>query len=136
MASCRQKLFSTFHNLTETKESCLALNVKQFIRVTNHMLRETANNKDQNSYPSEKIHELAMKTLINLCRHSSEAVFETDLQELLEQISTLYKTFSPLAKQYALRLVTILTSEWKPAAMEAFLGEIARILSEFINHCT
>ena len=28
LPSCRQKLFSTFHNLTETKESCLALNVK------------------------------------------------------------------------------------------------------------
>lgn len=77
-----------------------------------------------------------MKTLINLCRHSSEAIFETDLQELLGHIATLYADFSPLAKQYALRLVTILTSEWKPTAMEGFLAEITRILSEFISHCT
>lgn len=99
------------------------------------MLQQTSA-AEAKDYPSENIHELAMKTLINLCRHSSEAIFETDLQELLDHIATLYKSFSPLAKQYALRLVTILTSEWKPQAMESFLAEIARILSEFISYCT
>ena len=99
------------------------------------MLHQTAT-ADAKHYPSENIHELAMKTLINLCRHSSEAIFETDLHDLLNHIANLYKDFSPLAKQYALRLVTILTSEWKPSAMEGFLAEIACILSEFISHCT
>lgn len=42
LPSCRQKLFSTFHNLTQTKEICQALDSKQFIAVTNHMLRQTS----------------------------------------------------------------------------------------------
>lgn len=28
LESCRQKLFSTFHNLTQTKEICLAMDIK------------------------------------------------------------------------------------------------------------
>ena len=61
------------------------------------MFKESVN-ADSKSYMSEDVHELAMKTLINLCRHSSDAIFETDLQELLDHIATLYATFSPLAK--------------------------------------
>jgi len=76
-----------------------------------------------------------MKTLINLCRYSSEAMFEARLEELLGHIAALYKDFSALAKQYALRLVTILTSEWKVNHMEGFLPAIVKILSEFICHC-
>lgn len=62
-----------------------------------------------------------MKTLINLCRHSSEAMLEGNLKELLEYIAKLYIKFTPLAKQYALRLVTILTSEWTHTKMEPYL---------------
>ena len=63
---------------------------------------------------NNNIHELAMKTLINLCRHSSETMLENEasLKDLLEYTAQLYEIFTPLAKQYALRLVTILTSEW------------------------
>ena len=86
---------------------------------------------------SNNIHELAMKTLINLCRHSSETMLENELslKDLLEYTAKLYKTFTPLAKQYSLRLVTILTSEWKFSRMEQYLVQIIKILSEFINHC-
>ena len=65
-----------------------------------------------------------MKTLINLCRHSSEAMLEGNLHELLEYIAKLYQKFTPLAKQYALRLVTILTSEWQHNKMEPYLVQI------------
>ena len=77
-----------------------------------------------------------MKTLINLCRHTSEAMLDVDLSDLLEHIANLYNSFTALAKQYALRLVTILTSEWKPAPLEQYLTKIVKILSEFIQHCS
>ena len=77
-----------------------------------------------------------MKTLINLCRHSSEAMLEGNLKVLLKNIALLYNKFTPLAKQYALRLVTILTSEWNSPKMEPYLVQIIKILSEFIDACT
>jgi len=77
-----------------------------------------------------------MKTLINLCRHSGEAMLDVNLRELLEHIAQQYPTFKNLAKQYALRLVTILTSEWKPAPLEQYLVQIIAILSEFIQNCS
>lgn len=153
LPSCRQKLFSTFHNLTQTKEICEALNIKEFIKVTNEMLKQTQkatnemlekqkeskddDKEDQNDIRrrDDNIHGLAMKTLINLCRYSSEAMFEANLDDLLGHIASLYKDFSALAKQYALRLITILTSEWKVNHMENFLSAIVKILSEFICHC-
>ena len=78
-----------------------------------------------------------MKTLINLCRHE-EAMLDghhIKLDELLEHIAKLYENFTPLAKQYALRLVTILTSECRGGPLERYLVQIIKILSEFINHC-
>ena len=48
-------------------------------------------------------------------------MLEGNLKELLEYIAKLYIKFTPLAKQYALRLVTILTSEWTHTKMEPYL---------------
>lgn len=93
------------------------------------MLEQTKNGK----YQSDNIHELAMKTLINLCRHSGEAMLDVNLKDLLNHISEQYGSFKNLAKQYALRLVTILTSEWKPASLEPYLEQIMTILSQFIS---
>lgn len=86
---------------------------------------------------NNNIHELALKTLINLIKYSSETMLENEasLKDLLEYSAQLYERFTPLAKQYALRLVTILTSEWQHQKMEPYLVQIIKILSEFINHC-
>lgn len=100
--------------------------------MTNQMLQQTGEKK----YRSDNIHELAMKTLINLCRHSGEAMLDVNLRELLQHIAAQYPSFKNLAKQYALRLVTILTSEWKPAPLEQYLVQIVTILSEFIKNCS
>ena len=48
-------------------------------------------------------------------------MLEGNLKVLLKNIALLYNKFTPLAKQYALRLVTILTSEWNSPKMEPYL---------------
>ena len=47
------------------------------------MLKQTGEGK----YRSDNIHELAMKTLINLCKHSAEAMLDVNLRELLQHIA-------------------------------------------------
>ena len=61
---------------------------------------------------TEHIHELALKSLINICRNSSEILEEANLKELFNEIVPLYEKFGGLSKQYSLRLVTILTRQW------------------------
>ena len=68
--SCRKKIFSTIHNMTETEEVCNQLNVPKFILLTNKMLQQTS----QNLYSSDNIHELALKSLINMCRNNNESL--------------------------------------------------------------
>ena len=41
-SSCRQKLFSMFHNLTENQEVCKELAIKDFLKYTNEMFRNSA----------------------------------------------------------------------------------------------
>ena len=60
----------------------------------------------------EHIHELALKSLINICKNSKEILDEANLKELFEEIVPLYEKFGGLSKQYSLRLVTILTRQW------------------------
>ena len=36
--SCRKKIFSTVHNMTENEEICKQLNIAKFISLTNKML--------------------------------------------------------------------------------------------------
>ena len=55
---------------------------------------------------------------------------------MLENISKLYADFQNLAKQYALRLVTILTRQWGQPQLGKYLNQIISILSEFIKNCT
>ena len=69
------------------------------------MFHQTA----QNMYSADYIHELALKSLINMCRHTTESLEEANLKELFIGISNLYSKFKSLSKQYSLRLITILT---------------------------
>jgi len=85
---------------------------------------------------TEHIHELALKSLINICKNSKEILDEANLKELFEEIVPLYEKFGGLSKQYSLRLVTILTRQWNQQKLEDHLNEILLILSEFISHCT
>lgn len=64
---------------------------------------------NKGAFKTEHVHELALKALINLCRHNTEILEEVNLKELFEQVVPLYGSFGGLAKQYTLRLVTILT---------------------------
>lgn len=63
--SCRQKLFSIFLNMTESQEICKQIDVREFIALTNKMLEKTK----ENVYRSDNIHELAIKSLINMCQY-------------------------------------------------------------------
>ena len=66
LESCRQKIFSTFHNLTENDEVCKDLGVSEFINWTNQMFVKTIDR----TFVSGNIHELAIKSLINICQHA------------------------------------------------------------------
>ena len=111
LESCRQKLFSMFHNLTENDDVCKELSITDFIKYTNKMFRTYS----EQNVESGNINELAIKSLINICHHNKEALDDetNELRDLLENIARLYNKFENLAKQYSLRLVTILTRQWK-----------------------
>eukprot|EP00347_Sterkiella_histriomuscorum_P023636 403333912 len=129
--SCRKKIFSTIHNMTENEDVCKQLNVAKFIQLTNKMLSQT----QQNLYSSDHIHELALKSLINMCRNTNEGFEEANLKELFSGISHLYSKFKSLAKQYSLRLITMLTKQWNAQKIEEYLVEIVDIISQFIERC-
>ena len=104
----RQKIFSLFHNMTENEEICQQLNAKQFVNLTNKMLQQSNINK----YSADHIHELALKSIINMCKTTTESLEEANLKEFLGSICKMYHKFKNLSKQYALRLITILTKQW------------------------
>ena len=58
------------------------------------------------------------------------------MKELLENIASLYSRFENLAKQYSLRLVTILTRQWNQDQLERHLAQVISIISEFISACS
>jgi len=51
--------------MTENEEVCSKLDAKQFINLTNKMLHQTS----QNKYSADHIHELALKSIINMCKN-------------------------------------------------------------------
>jgi len=55
--SCRKKIFSTVHNMTDNEQICKHLNVSKFIYLTNKMLNQTC----KDLYSVDQIHELALK---------------------------------------------------------------------------
>jgi len=63
-------------------------------------------------YQADFIHELALKSIINMCKHTTENFEGANLKEFLSNICQMYPKFKNLSKQYALRLVTILTKQW------------------------
>ena len=101
----RQKIFSLFHNMTENESIRNQLDAKQFIQLTNMMLQQTNINK----YSADHIHELALKSIINMCKNTSETFEDANLKDFLSKICEMYPNFKDLSKQYALRLITILT---------------------------
>jgi len=130
--SCRQKIFSTIHNMTENEEVCKQLNVTWFIQMTNKMFQQT----EEGLYSSDHIHELALKSLINMCRYYTDNLEDVNLKQLFQELANQYPKFKSLSKQYSLRLVTILTRQWNQNKIEEYLVEIVEILSEFIANCT
>lgn len=111
--------------MTENQEVCSQLNTKQFIKLTNKMLEQTHLNK----YKADYIHELALKSIINMCKKNTENFEEANLKDFLEIICRMYPKFKNLSKQYALRLVTILTKQWQQQKIQDFLKEIIDIMS-------
>jgi hypothetical protein len=73
------------------------------------MLQQTNINK----YSEDHIHELAIKSIINMCTNSSETFEEANLKDFFSNICKMYPKFKNLSKQYALRLITILTKKWQ-----------------------
>ena len=47
-----------------------------------------------------------------MCKHTTENFEGANLKEFLSNICQMYPKFKNLSKQYALRLVTILTKQW------------------------
>ena len=135
LESCRQKLFSMFHNLTENDEVCKELPISDFVKYTNKMFQTYS---ESENFDSGNINELAIKSLINICHHNKDAFEDenVELKDLLENIARLYHRFENLAKQYSLRLVTILTRQWREDQLDRNLTQIVAIISEFIKHCS
>ena len=70
-----------------------------------------------------------------MCKHTTENFEEANLKEFLSNICQMYPKFKNLSKQYALRLVTILTKQWQQQKIQDFLKEIIDIMSQFIESC-
>mmetsp|Transcript_14451 Transcript_14451/g.14065 ORF Transcript_14451/g.14065 Transcript_14451/m.14065 type:complete len:102 (-) Transcript_14451:139-444(-) len=63
--SCRKKIFSTIYNMTENEEICKTLNVAKYISLVNRMLNIASQDY---STIAEHLHEISLKSLINMCR--------------------------------------------------------------------
>jgi hypothetical protein len=48
-----------------------------------------------------------------MCTNSSETFEEANLKDFFSNICKMYPKFKNLSKQYALRLITILTKKWQ-----------------------
>jgi hypothetical protein len=70
-----------------------------------------------------------------MCRSTHETFEEANLKEFLTNICRMYPKFKNLSKQYALRLITILTKQWQVTKIQEFLREIIEIMSQFIENC-
>jgi len=48
-----------------------------------------------------------------MCKNTTESFEEANLKDFLGNICKMYPKFKNLSKQYALRLITILTKQWQ-----------------------
>jgi hypothetical protein len=80
--------------MTENQEICQQLNAKQFINLTNKMLQQAPVDK----YKADYIHELALKSIINMCKITTENFEEANLKEFLSTICQMYPKFKNLSK--------------------------------------
>ena len=102
-----KKLFSTFKNLSEHAQVCSEMDISQFITCTNRLLHTHFDECKEAG-----IHEIAFKTLLNICRfskgHLTEAASLPQLKSLLESIDEKYDDLAFASKAYAFRLTTYL----------------------------
>jgi hypothetical protein len=71
-----------------------------------------------------------------MSRYEEDSLSDVDLKDLFKRIAELYPEFNVLSRQYALRLMTILTTQWNQARIEEYLGHIVAVLSKFVQHCS
>lgn len=56
-----------------------------------------------------------------MCKNGNEGLEEADIKDLFSGISALYSKFKSLAKQYSLRLITLMMKQWNALRIEEFL---------------
>lgn len=124
--SCRQKILSVIHNMTENPKVCGMIQVSTYIQNINCILESASNssnaansenivsNRSSASSVASQHHiiELILKSLINMSRYEEDSLSDVDLKDLFKRIAELYPEFNVLSRQYALRLMTILTTQW------------------------
>jgi uncharacterized UBP type Zn finger protein len=89
-----------------------------------------------NSHQSDlNIHEIALKTLINICKYNNESLEDMDLKDFFSIINNLFNDFSFLSQQYSFRFITILINLWNDKKIEEYLVEILKVMSKFILNC-
>lgn len=102
--------------MTENKEVCGDIDVATYILNVNSILDNVSHTNDNvlhnSGATSHFVIEIILKSLINMSRQSEEAMQDVDLKDLFSKIAYLYSYFNELSRQYALRLMTILTRQW------------------------
>jgi len=68
-----------------------------------------------------------------MCRYQHEKIEVISFEHLLDLIAVLYQSFRPLAKQFSLRLVTILTKQWGYEQLDMYKRQLIIIIAEFID---
>ena len=85
---------------------------------------------------NSNIHEISLKSLINICKHNIESFEEMDLMELFTKIKEVFNNLSSSAQQYSFRFITILINQWNDKKIEEYLSEISRVIAKFISNWT
>jgi hypothetical protein len=107
----RRKILSVIHNMTENPDVCGDIDVATYILNVNSIL-DNVSHEDSKGNTSHFVIEIILKSLINMSRQSEESMQDVDLKDLFSKIADLYSYFNELSRQYALRLMTILTRQW------------------------
>ena len=131
-SSIIKKLFSIIYNLTNEDEVCKIKyeDSETIIKHTITMLSINSVNDDSN------IHEISLKSLINICKHNIESFEEMDLMELFTKINEVFNNLSFLSQQYSFRFITILINQWNDKKIEEYLSEISKVIAKFISNWT
>ena len=104
-SSIIKKLFSIIYNLTAEDEVCKIKyeDSETIIKHTITMLGINSSNDD-----SHNIHEISLKSLINICKHNIESFEEMDLMELFTKINEVFDNLSFLSQQYSFRFIPLI----------------------------